>query len=75
MASEHLGDYPCAVPLRAVRRWVVYAISTGALWALVNLLIFHRSGSQTFISAVIFGALFATLGIWRETRPLRRRRR
>jgi len=62
------------LPARWVFRWVLYAISAGALFAGADALVFDRGAQSSIISGAFFGFFFATVGIFRERRGARRRR-
>jgi drug/metabolite transporter (DMT)-like permease len=64
------------VPARPLTRWILYALSFGLLWGLVaDALIFGDDALSAVIRGAVAGALFATIGVWRETGGLRGRRR
>jgi hypothetical protein len=52
----------------------LYAASTGLLWGVVSAFVFDEDLGRAAASAVFFGVLFATIGVWREMHPLCRRR-
>jgi hypothetical protein len=75
MSPRALVAWSGWMPSRPALRWFLYAASTGLLWGLVSAFVFDEDLGRAAGSGVFFGVLFATIGVWRETHPLRRRRR
>jgi hypothetical protein len=63
------------VPSSPVARWFLYAGSFGLTWGfLADALIFGDGAAAAAARGTVAGVIFATLGVRREQRGIRRRR-
>ena len=63
------------VPSSPVVRWFLYAGSFGLIWGfLADALIFGEGAGTAAARGTVAGVIFATIGVRREQRGVRRRR-